>query len=67
MTPEAYREALARLGLSVVGAGRLFATPRTSQRWAAGEQDIPRAVAIALDLMLRFKVKPSRYLGRDTL
>jgi len=60
MTSTEYRDALARLSLSVVGAGRLFGVnPRTSQRWAAGEQDIPRAVQIALRLMLRFEVTPS--------
>jgi hypothetical protein len=60
MTPTEYRETLARLGLSVVGAGRFFGVnPRTSQRWASGEQDIPRAVAIALRLMIRFRVPPT--------
>ncbi len=59
MTATEYRDALARLDLSVVGAGRLFGVnPRTSQRWAAGDQDVPRAVVIALRLMIRFRVKP---------
>lgn len=60
MTPTEYRDALTRLDLSVVGAGRFFGVnPRTSQRWAAGEQDLPRAVTIALRLMIRFRVKTS--------
>jgi hypothetical protein len=59
LSPDEYRSALARLGLSVVGAGVFFGVnPRTSQRWASGEQDIPRAVQIALKLMLRYRVKP---------
>lgn len=36
MTPEAYREALSRLGLTQVGAGIFFNVgERTSRRWAA--------------------------------
>jgi hypothetical protein len=66
MTPEEYRAALTRLGLSVVGAGKLFGVnPRTSQRWAAGEQDIPRAVMIALTLMVRYRVHPERFWPKD--
>lgn len=52
MTPAAYRDALARLGLSQVGAARLFGVnPRTSRRWALGELEVPRAVEIALLLL----------------
>ena len=53
MTPSEYRAALAALGLSQVGAAKLFkVNERTSRRWALGEQEIPEAVAIALRLML---------------
>ena len=53
MDADTYREALKRLHLSQVGAARLFAVnPRTSRRWALGEQNVPRAVEIALGLLL---------------
>ena len=59
MTATEYRDALSRVGLTQVGAAKLFGVnPRTSQRWALGEQDIPRAVAIALRLMGRHQVSP---------
>ena len=59
MTHTEYREHLAALGLSQVGAARLFrVAPRTSRRWTLGEQDIPTAVEIVLRLMVRFKLKP---------
>ena len=42
MTPDEYREALARLGLSQVAAARLLGVDeRTSRRWAGGERDVP--------------------------
>lgn len=63
MTPIAYRECLDRLGLSQVGAAKLFrVNERTARRWALGEQDVPRAVDITLTLMVRFKVKPARFM-----
>lgn len=41
MTPDEYREAIERLGLSQVGAARLLGVnDRTSRRWASGEQDV---------------------------
>lgn len=53
MTADEYRDALNALDLSQVGAARLFGVnDRTSRRWAAGE-DIPKAVDLALRLMLR--------------
>lgn len=52
MTPTEYREALAALNLSQVGAARLFGVdPRTSRHWAAGSCP-PQAVALCLRLML---------------
>jgi len=42
MTPDQYREAIERLGLSQVAAARrLGVDARTSRRWANGERDIP--------------------------
>lgn len=51
MTPERYRETLARLGLTVNSAGRhLGFDPRTSRRYAGGEnrKAIPPTLAILL-------------------
>jgi len=59
MTPDQFRDALARLDLSQVGAARLFGyDERTARRWASGELPVPAAVAICLRLMLKFKVTP---------
>jgi DNA-binding transcriptional regulator YiaG len=45
MTPDEYREALARLGLSQAGGARLLGVDeRTSRRWALGERDVPPPV-----------------------
>jgi len=42
MSPDEYREAIERLGLSQNGAARLLGVDeRTSRRWALGERDIP--------------------------
>jgi hypothetical protein len=63
----AYYKACQRLGLSVVGTGRLFgAHPRTAQRWAHGESPIPWQVNASLTLMLRHELKPSIVVN-DTL
>ena len=59
MTPDQYRTARRRLGLSHAGVAALFAVdPRTSRRWQSGEQSIPRSVVIAMRLMIKFKVSP---------
>jgi hypothetical protein len=61
MTADQFRDALETLRLPVTGAARLFGVnQRTAQRWASGEQDVPRAVEIALGLMVRFKVDPRK-------
>lgn len=53
MTADAYRDALDRLGLSQVGAAKFFGVnPRTSRRWALGEQEVPRVVELALEFMI---------------
>lgn len=57
MTHTEYRESIKSLGLSQVGAARLFGVdPRTSRRWALGELPVPRAVELALKLMLKHGV-----------
>lgn len=45
MTPDEYREALTRLGLTQGGGARMLGVDeRTSRRWANGERDIPPPV-----------------------
>jgi DNA-binding transcriptional regulator YiaG len=57
MAPETARAHLARLGLSQQAFARLFrANPRTARRWVSGDSEIPRAVAIALELLTPDKV-----------
>jgi hypothetical protein len=61
VNPTEFRAALETLRLPVTGAARLFnVNERTARRWASGEQDVPRAVQIALGLMIRFKVDPRK-------
>lgn len=57
MTPKQFQAAIDRLGLSQVGAARLFgADPRTARRWALGERSVPEPVAVLLRLMLAGKI-----------
>ncbi len=57
MTAKQFQAAIDRLGLSQVGAARLFkADPRTARRWALGERDVPECVVIVLRLMLAGKI-----------
>lgn len=57
MTKNQFRAALDRLGLSQLGAARLFgADGRTARRWALGERSVPNSVAILLRLMLAGKI-----------
>lgn len=61
MMANQFREALAALDLSQVGAATLFGVnDRTARRWASGEQNIPRAVALALLLMAKHRIKPEK-------
>ena len=63
MTANQYRAALEKLQLSQVAAARLFGVgDRTSRRWALGEDEVPRAVAIALTLMIEHNVDASRFM-----
>lgn len=42
MSPDQYRSAIERLGLSQVAAAKLLGVDaRTSRRWANGERDVP--------------------------
>jgi DNA-binding transcriptional regulator YiaG len=53
MTPNEYRQAIAALNLTQVGAATLLGvSPRTSRRWALGESEIPESVALALRLLI---------------
>lgn len=57
MTPNQFKHALDRLGLSQLGAAKLFdANDRTVRRWAIGERSVPTGIAILLRLMLKGKV-----------
>lgn len=57
MTAKQFQAAIDRLGLSQVGAARLFGSdPRTARRWALGERSIPESVTILLRLMLAGKI-----------
>ena len=57
MTPIQDREALRRLELSQLAAGRLLRIgPRTSRRWALGEARIPETAAMMLRLMVKGKI-----------
>lgn len=57
MTAVQFQEAIASLDLTQVGAAMLFGVnARTARRWAAGDQPIPKAVALALRLLIRHKV-----------
>ena len=57
MTANQFRAALDRLGLSQLGAARLFGTgERTPRRWALGERSVPPAIAILLRLLIAGKI-----------
>ena len=61
MTHIQFRETLAALTLSQVGAARLLGVnERTARRWGNGEQDIPPPVQRFLRLMLALKLTPER-------
>jgi hypothetical protein len=52
-----FRAALDRLGLSQLGAARLFqSNDRTVRRWAIGERSVPIGIVIVLRLMLANKI-----------
>jgi DNA-binding transcriptional regulator YiaG len=46
MTPDQYRTAIEKLGLSQTSAAKLLGVDeRTSRRWANGERDVPAPAA----------------------
>ncbi|WP_065091488.1 helix-turn-helix domain-containing protein [Rhizobium leucaenae] len=52
-----YRAALEATGLNQSSAARLFGVdPRTSRRWASGELEVPRTVALCLRMMASYSV-----------
>lgn len=54
MTAADLRASLALLGMSQLGAARLFGVNgKTVRNWVAGRNAVPPAVAIALRLMLK--------------
>jgi plasmid maintenance system antidote protein VapI len=61
MTPQQFRLALKRLGLTQVAAARqLGVDPRTVRKWVGAERRIPEPVAI----LLRVWLKERRARGR---
>lgn len=58
MTAPEFDAALDRLGFSQVGLSLFFGRDdRTMRRWSAGSSPIPPEAALALRLMVRFKVR----------
>lgn len=59
MSPNQYRTAIEKLGLSQRAAGAFLGVDeRTSRRWAGGEAEIPEAVGKLLRLMVRLELQP---------
>ncbi len=64
MTPAQYREAIARLDLSQIAAGKfLGVNARTSRHWALGESPVPHAVFLLLRLMVKLKLSADDVRG----
>lgn len=67
--PNEFRTLIDHLGLQQVDVAKLFAvTDRQTRRWAQPGAKLPRVVAIALSLMIKFNVTPERALkiaGRE--
>jgi transcriptional regulator with XRE-family HTH domain len=64
MTTDRFREILELVGMTQVGAARFFdVDERTARRWAAGEIEIPRSIAMLLELMAARKVKAAYLLA----
>lgn len=59
MTPDDFRDALAKVGLTQNAAGDFFGVDdRLPRRWATGEMQVPIVVAALLDLMIAYGVSP---------
>jgi DNA-binding transcriptional regulator YiaG len=56
MTPDDYRDAIEKLGLSQVAAAKLLGVDeRTSRRWANGERDVPAPAVRFLQYLIATK------------
>ena len=54
MTPDQFRAALARLGLSQAGfARKALVDARTVRRWCSGTRAVPGPVVALLDMLMR--------------
>lgn len=59
MTPNQYRAAIEKIGLSQRSAGTFLGVDeRSSRRWASGEAEIPEAVGKLLRLMVKLGLSP---------
>jgi hypothetical protein len=59
ISPEAYRQAIEKLGMSQVRAGLFFGlSDRQGQRLARGEAKMPPVIAHLLKMMIKYKVAP---------
>ncbi len=59
MTPDQYRKALDKLGLSQARAGEFLGVSlRTSQGYALGEYPVPESAAKLLRLMVKLGLRP---------
>lgn len=57
MSTRTYREAIAKLGLSQEGAGKVVGlSPRQAQRVVGGHSPVPRPVAKLINLILKRKI-----------
>lgn len=60
MTQKELKAALKALGLTQMGASRLFGVDgRTVRKWVAGDAPVPGSVALCLNLMIRYGVTPA--------
>ena len=60
MTAAQYQRAIDQLGLSQLAAGRFLGVSKnTAQRYAAGETEIPVAVALLLRMMVAEGIRPT--------
>jgi hypothetical protein len=59
-----YQKAIARLDLTQVEAARFLGVDdTTSRRWVADKSPVPRAVAILLRLMIRYRLSPDHVVS----
>jgi energy-coupling factor transporter ATP-binding protein EcfA2 len=66
MKPKEYNEALEKIGLNQLAAGRVFGlSPRQAQRFALGESPITRPVAKLVKLILKRKVTVEQVTHAD--